>query len=220
MIKIENIETYGWEAAIRGMRNAYNSWEKSDSKFDCEGCHKDCFCFKVGDNDLKLMMNLANAGDDHGKFLRMITVYMDITAPLYWWKQFDTYKVGSVSLSCSTMHTIMDKQFTVDDFSLYGVSLTAFDALEEYLYELNRIRTEYIAAKERNDKEVYDMSWNDIIKLLPESYNQKRTVQLNYQILRHVYKSRKDHKLQEWNDFREVIKELPYSELITSEGNK
>jgi len=234
MLKVENVEISGWNAAIRGMRNAYNSWDKSDSficpggdKFiDCKSnsvaCQredddfeKDVYC--IGKNDLKLMLNLANAGDDHAKFLRMIVVYMDITAPFYWWKQFDTYKVGSVSLSCSTMHTIMAKRFELDDFS----HETLFQDYGYYFYshisDINDVRDMYLEHKDSGDDEYCNALWENLIKLLPESYNQKRTVMLNYQILRHMYKSLKDHKLKEWNDFRSFMEGLPYSELITGE---
>lgn len=201
MIKIENVEIYGWEAAIRGMRNAKNSWAKSDTIFD-----GDKWC--MGDNDLKLMTTLANAGTDHGKFLRMITVTLDITAPLYWWKEFDTYKVGTVANSCSTMHKIADKEFTLDDFS-HEQMHDAFRADLRRLVELlNIARNKFL---ETGDKRF----WWDMIQLLPSSYNQRRTVQLNYAVLKNIYHARKDHKLDEWHTFCDWIESLPYSDLIT-----
>ena len=225
MIKIENVETMGWEHAIRGMRNPKNSWDKSDSKvcagyeFNlCDSCrHKsDCINdggFLVGENNLKLMMALRNAGTDHRKFMRMITVYVDITAPLYWWKEFDTYKVGTVANSCSTMHKIHDKEFTLEDFSHEHMDIASEACLESIIGYLNMFRESF---KETNDK----YFWWQMIQLLPTSYNQKRTVMLNYEVLANMYKSRKNHKLDEWRNFCEWIEGLPYSELITGEDNK
>ena len=212
MIKIDHAETYGWEATIRGMRNPLNSWDKSDSYF-CGPTYPG-----IGEKDLKLMKKLANAGDDHGKFLRMITVTVDITAPLYWWKEFDTYKVGTVANSCSTMHKIHDKEFTRDDFSCEHLfnreSGNCFEwystVLDTVIDTLNSARTYYLETKDKR-------YWWQLIQLLPSSYNQKRTVQLNYQVLKHMYHSRKNHKLDEWRDFCEWIKALPHSELITGE---
>lgn len=272
MIKIENFEVMGWEHAIRGMRNPKNSWEKSDS-FVCYstgGCHCDqehyfnddgnvCHGITIGDNDHKLMMQLRNAGTDHRKFMRMITVYVDITAPLYWWKEFDTYKVGTVANSCSTMHKIDDKEFTLDDFSHEHLIDSSdiikdkdvkdnLDVLERYQMEgyilangehdlmdieyenrveymspvdlfevyiinmLNFYREKYL---ETNDKKY----WWQMIQLLPSSYNQKRTVMLNYEVLANMYKSRRAHKLDEWHELCDWIEKLPYSELIIGEGN-
>lgn len=224
MIKIDSIdtETYGWVAAIRGMRNPLNSWEKSDSKFVgctsiiCRGkeCEKNCIPIKgkigitIGDEDLKLMKKLVKAGSDHSKFMRFITVTCDINAPLYWWKEFDTYKVGTVANSCSTMHKIADKEFTLDDFShehIYDNNL-----LYRVVTELNVWREMFIESKNKED-------WWQMIQLLPSSYNQKRTVMLNYAVLRNMYFARRNHKLDEWHDFCEWIESLPYSELITLE---
>ena len=232
MIKIENVEIYGWETAIRGMRNPMNSWEKSDSypvvdcgkcgKIEREGCctaeGRDCtgfYCYEIGKNDFALMKSLAAAGPDHGKFLRMITVTEDITAPLYWWKEFDTYKVGTVANSCSTMHKIHAKEFDVNDFSHEHVEeLTgddynmSYDFLLRTVDILNYYRKKFL---ETGDK-VY---WWQLIQLLPSSYNQKRTVMLNYEVLANIYKSRQNHKLDEWHTFCDWIKTLPYSELVT-----
>lgn len=232
MIKIEETETYGWEAAIRGMRNPMNSWDKSDSKqlLDMlidEQTYVPAH-FEVGPNDLDLMHRLCKAGSDHRKFMRMITVYCDITAPLYWWKEFDTYKVGTVANSCSTMHKIHAKRFSADDFSreyIWDDSIerlqTQIIGTEDYpaylddaeilIYTigmLNELRELYINTKDKR-------YWYKMIQLLPSSYNQKRTVMLNYEVLANIYKSRKNHKLDEWHDFCDWIKTLPYSELIT-----
>lgn len=251
MIKLENIEVRGWEAAIRGMRNPLNSWEKSDSgpAVDCGRCGKierdgvctkenrDCTgfeCFWVGPNDLNLMKRLRNAGTDHRKFMRMITVYVDITAPLYWWKEFDTYKVGTVANSCSTMHKIAAKEFTLEDFScehllsftsegderkIPFVDVSPYDegditfspkgVLECIIIPiLNRCRDRFLESKDKK-------YWWQMIQLLPSSYNQRRTVMLNYEVLANMYKSRKNHKLDEWHILCEWTKGLPYSELIT-----
>lgn len=216
MIKLENTEVMGWEAAIRGMRNPMNSWGKSDTIFD-----GDKWC--MGENDLDLMKRLRNAGTDHRKFMRMITVYVDITAPLYWWKEFDTYKVGTVANSCSTMHKIHANEFTLEDFSCehlnnsetVGVGfidgLTSIDILGYTIDMLNYYRRCYIEDGKSKD------DWWQMIQLLPSSYNQKRTVMLNYEILANMYRSRKDHKLDEWHEFCDWIKSLPYSEIITGE---
>ena len=246
MIKLENYEVLGWEHAIRGMRNPMNSWEKSDS-FLCREvedgtCPEDCSfrgkCpvygtedfFVLGDNDYTLMKNLRNAGTDHRKFMRMITVYVDITAPLYWWKEFDTYKVGTVVNSCSTMHKIAEKEFTLEDFSCEHLiddinkcwdtnieagplcCSTPLNILEDIVFALNRYRKKYLETKNKND-------WWQMIQLLPSSYNQKRTVMLNYEVLANIYKSRKNHKLDEWVEFCKWIETLPYSELITEMKN-
>lgn len=257
MIKIDNIhtETYGWVAAIRGMRNPLNSWEKSDSKFvGCSSiicrekeCEKNCIPVKgsvgvtIGEEDLKLMKKLVKSGNDHSKFMRFITVTCDITAPLYWWKEFDTYKVGTVANSCSTMHKIADKKFDIDDFSwehlidregyqgttmeeedIPWVCLSAYKKGDEFTYSpyglcaihlidmLNICREKYIATKDKK-------YWWQMIQLLPSSYNQKRTVMLNYAVLRNMYFARRNHKLDEWHDFCKWIESLPYSELITME---
>ena len=237
MLEISNWEVIGWEHVVRGMRNPLNSWSKNDS-FVCtvndEKCVDDCpllsgGCtikddeddkdyFIIGNNDLNLMNRLINAGPDHRKFMRMITVYLDITAPLYWWKEFDTYKVGTVANSCSTMHKIHEKKFTIDDFSheylykkedcFYG-DMVPYDYLEMTISVLNNYRDKYNISKHKKD-------WWQMIQLLPSSYNQKRTVMLNYEVLSNMYKSRKNHKLVEWLTFCNWIENsLPYSELIT-----
>ena len=252
MLKIENAEIVGWNAAIRGMRNPMNSWEKSDSHScgtcgDCDICidYDNCpygydyLKIIVGPNDLDLMTRLRNAGTDHRKFMRMITVYLDITAPLYWWKEFDTYKVGTVANSCSTMHKIHEKEFTLDDFShehligspipnfkkpchvtektidgntgySFGLTATPHDFMRWTIEVLNAYRMLYLETKDKN-------YWWQMIQLLPSSYNQKRTVMLNYGVLANIYKSRRNHKLDEWHTFCDWVEELPYSELITGE---
>lgn len=241
MLNIENFEVLGWEHAIRGMRNPMNSWEKSDSHYECHEYDKlsddEHITYLVdkyipGPNDHDLMMRLRNAGTDHRKFMRMITVYLDITAPLYWWKEFDTYKVGTVANSCSTMHKIHAKEFTLEDFSCEhlleskdvdipdnsccnynwnweGCGIIApIDILEETIGMLNRARKMFLETKDKK-------YWWQMIQLLPTSYNQKRTVMLNYEVLANIYKSRRNHKLDEWLTFCDWIEELPYSELIT-----
>jgi hypothetical protein len=220
MIKIEKTEVYGWEAAIRGMRNPMNSWEKSDSGicFDTVACHtcranrNHCKSrmenkeFVVGSNDLDLMMRLRNAGTDHRKFMRMITVYFDITAPLYWWKEFDTYKVGTVANSCSTMHKIHEKEFTLEDFSIEHLAEDVIDEPFGNIIDcLNFFRWMYIQHNDKSD-------WWQMIQLLPSSYNQRRTIMLNYEVLANIYKSRRNHKLDEWRQFCEWIESLPYAE--------
>ena len=223
MIRITNTEVYGWEAAIRGMRNPMNSWDKSDSYYGCEDvrCY-DCDCsdecdllyyhknYEIGDNDLGLMKKLSNAGPDHGKFLRMITVTMDVNAPLYWWKEFDTYKVGTVANSCSTMHKIHAKPFDIDDFSTDHLTDFNWNRLADLIDHMNICREKFIKTKDKS-------WWWQLIQLLPSSYNQLRTVQLNYQVLKSMYHARKNHKLNEWRDFCAWIRTLPYSELITGE---
>lgn len=238
MIKIENTDVYGFEAAIRGMRNPMNSWEKSDSGYvDCENyegvdCKSECpyghFCiespywhYNIGENDLALMRKLAHAGDDHGKFARFINVAVDITAPLYWWKEFDTYKVGTVSNSCSTMHKLMDKSFEVSDFSFDYVNKSVdLDKIAELIEQLNELRGVYLSFDElletgklRNGFSKKDV-WYTLIQWLPSSYNQKRTVQLNYQVLNRIYHARKNHKLDEWHEFCAWIEKLPYFKEI------
>lgn len=225
MIKVENVEVYGWEAAIRGMRNPMNSWEKSDSypavdcgkcgKIEREGCctaeGRDCtgfYCYEIGKNDFALMKSLAAAGPDHGKFLRMITVTADITAPLYWYKEYDTYKVGTVANSCSTMHKIADKEFTLDDFSHEYLNEKSLYMLNDTIQYLNAVREAFIETKDKH-------YWWQMIQLLPSSYNQRRTVQLNYAVLKNIYHARRNHKLEEWNLFCGWIERLPCSELIT-----
>ncbi len=213
MIKIENYDVVGWEHAIRGMRNPMNSWEKSDSfEFppDEDGTPY------IGPNDYKLMKNLRESGTDHRKFMRMITVYVDITAPLYWWKEFDTYKVGTVANSCSTMHKITEKEFVLDDFSHEHLGDKEKQILLTIVEAMNESRDAFVTWNEdyKHDKKDY---WWQMIQLLPSSYNQRRTLMLNYEVLANIYKSRKDHKLDEWRDFCKWIKTLPYSELITGE---
>lgn len=241
MIKFENTDVLGWDHAIRGMRNPYNSWDRSDSEF-CSLCEDDNFdleicaslpaiitggdCYMVGPKDLKLMKQLASGGPVHAKYRRMIVVYVDITAPLYWWKEFDTYKVGTVANSCSTMHKIAAKEFTIDDFShehlvndlweehLYGANVDCTcdykGALEVIISVLNNARAWYLETKDKK-------YWWQMIQLLPSSYNQKRTVMMNYEVLSNIYHSRKDHKLDEWREMCEWIKTLPFSEIITGE---
>lgn len=244
MIKIKKVEVNGFEAAIRGMRNPMNSWEKSDTVFFEDGEYHDicgsagpAYMYEegtkmgLGSNDHDLMTRLANAGPVHGKFRRMIVVYLDITAPLYWWKEFDTYKVGTVANSCSTMHKIAAKEFTLDDFSHehLGVDVPAElnygEAVHQNLWEcilpktieaLNRARIEYLRTSDPALKKQY---WWQMIQLLPASYNQRRTVMLNYEVLANIYHYRKDHKLDEWREFCEWIESLPYSEIITGKEN-
>ena len=215
MIEIDHTETVGWEAAIRGMRNPMNSWFKSDSyttfgNVDTPNGSMG-YTFFVGENDLDLMKRLCKAGTDHRKFMRMIVVYCDITAPLYWWKEFDTYKVGTVSNSCSTMHKIHNKDFALDDFSHEHLDTLGLDTMIQYILPfLNINRNLFI---EESDKK----RWWQMIQMLPSSYNQKRTVMLNYEVLANIYKSRKNHKLDEWRDLCQWIEGLPYSEIITGE---
>lgn len=218
MLKIENTEVMGWEAAIRGMRNPMNSWDKSDSGFEFVEDPSpinpnDELMFVVGENDLDLMKRLRNAGTDHRKFMRMIVVYADVTAPLYWWKEFDTYKVGSVANSCSTMHKIADKEFTLDDFSHEHLENSWLAHLKETIKLLNDARYAYNWCNTDAKKEW----WWQLIQSLPSSYNQKRTVMLNYEVLANMYKSRRNHKLDEWHTFCDWIETLPYAELITGE---
>ena len=236
MLRIENTEVLGWEAAIRGMRNPKNSWEKSDSEFHREPKHyfdeKDMPCtdlrrFVLGPDDLDLMKRLRNAGTDHRKFMRMITVYVDLTGPLYWWKEFDTYKVGTVANSCSTMNKIAAKEFTLEDFSCEHLSIRqSVDILKETIDALNVFRNVYLnggllkyetgefATFQPKDKEI----WWQMIQLLPSSYNQRRTLMLNYEVLANIYKSRRNHKLDEWHTLCDWIESLPYSELVTGCG--
>ena len=241
MLKTENAEVIGWEHAIRGMRNPKNSWEKSDSNWryvapaqrenHILASYSDDSEFWIGPNDADLMNRLRNAGTDHRKFMRMITVYLDITAPLYWWKEFDTYKVGTVANSCSTMHKIADKEFTLEDFShehllrvlanndagdalflndANNIRVDGDDLLGLIINVLNYYRGRYIKTKDKR-------YWWQLIQLLPSSYNQRRTVMLNYEVLANIYKSRRNHKLDEWHTFCDWIESLPYSKLITGE---
>ena len=240
MIRFENTEVVGWPHAIRGMRNPMNSWEKSDSEYCLYCCEEETSTannnqylnfshdhksykqlFYIGDEDLNLMMRLRNAGTDHRKFMRMIVVYVDIVAPLYWWKEFDTYKIGTVANSCSTMHKIAAKEFALEDFSseklVDDVIVDVFqtksplDILYSTIDMLNFCRKLYLETKDKK-------YWWQMIQLLPSSYNQRRTVMLNYEVLANIYKSRHNHKLDEWSvDFMEWIKSLPYSRLITGD---
>lgn len=231
MIKIDNFEVMGWDHVIRGMRNPMNSWDKSDSGIckggndgiGCENC-VNCGCdhsydrsWQLGKADHELMMKLANAGSVHGKFRRMITVYADITAPLYWWKEFDTYKVGTVANSCSTMHKIHAKEFTLEDFSCEHLlwsdnNMSEEDipvkVLENLIYVLNHYRKTFLDTKDKT-------YWWQMIQILPSSYNQKRTVMLNYEVLSNIYEYRRVHKLDEWRELCQWIEKLPYSEIIT-----
>ena len=228
MLKLEHTDIYGWEAAIRGMRNPLNSWDRSDSGLclgadgfeDCtinikgkcprhEDFRHDIFC--IGKNDFALMLKLAKAGSVHAKYRRMITVTVDITAPLYWWKEFDTYKVGTVANSCSTMHKIHDKTFTLDDFSCECLTAHSKTILLELIDLMNYYRGLFVVGQDKSD-------WMQMIQLLPTSYNQKRTVQLNYEVLVGIYRDRKNHKLKEWHTFCDWISSLPYSEIITGCG--
>lgn len=258
MLKIEKTEVMGWEASIRGMRNPMNSWDKSDSGWSSDWPYtidpsargyifvdsdaENNFELAIGPNDQDLMMSLRGAGIDHRKFMRMIVVYVDITAPLYWWKEFDTYKVGTVANSCSTMHKIADKKFTLEDFShehltkfvpgqkVNGWTLEENDLIAlpndpDYGYSsigilrdiiikaLNFNREKYLKTKDKK-------YWWQMIQLLPSSYNQRRTVMLNYEVLANIYKSRRNHKLDEWHTFCDWIESLPYSELITGGRNE
>ncbi len=231
MLKIEHTVVFGWEAAIRGMRNPMNSWEKSDSgpAVDCGKCGKieregvcrkedrDCTgheCFCVGENDLALMQRLARSGPDHGKFLRMVNVTADITAPLYWWKEFDTYKVGTVANSCSTMHKIADKEFILEDFSYDHLDEKSLYMLNDTIKYLNAVREAFLDTKDKD-------YWWQMIQLLPSSYNQRRTVQLNYEVMRKMYFARKDHKLDEWHTLCDWMLSLPYfREICSGEGGK
>jgi hypothetical protein len=207
MIKIELTDVCGWESAIRGMRNPLNSWDKIDSKWDGFG---EGDGYSIGENDHSLMMRLAKSGATHAKYRRMITVYVDITAPLYWWKEFDTYKVGTVANSCSTMHKIHAKEFKIDDFSTEHLLPGCVDVLKCTISMLNYSRDMFLETKDK-------IHWWQMIQLLPTSYNQKRTVMLNYEVLVGMYKDRKNHKLDEWHIFCDWIKELPYSEIIIGE---
>ena len=201
MIKIENVDVYGWDAAIRGARNPMNSWHLMDSGYNNGE-------FKIGENDYDLLRRLTIAGPEHRKWNRMITVTMDITAPLYFLKEWDTYKVGTVANSCSTMHRIQAKKFEMSDFSVEH--LRSLRVMHEVIDELNFYRDKFNKDKKKED-------WWEMIQLLPTSYNQKRTVHLNYEVLGSMYHQRRHHKLDEWHVFCDTIKTLPYSEFITRE---
>lgn len=236
MIKIENVEIMGWEHVIRGMRNPMNSWEKSDSgickggddgigcrncaAYDCEHTYDQSW--QLGKADHELMMRLAAGGSTHAKYRRMITVYMDITAPLYWWNEFDTYKVETVANSCSTMHKIAAKEFTIEDFSCEHLNRIGTSILWDVIDILNIARKLYLDGGNYKgeyyipkDKRV----WWQMIQLLPSSYNQKRTIMLNYEVLAGIYPMRKNHKLDEWVEFCKWIETLPYSEIIVGKGD-
>ena len=268
MLKIENTEVVGWEAAIRGMRNPMNSWEKSDSGWDAHippvelrkqvdwaswakhyksvQYDNDDYSYDIGPYDQTLMTRLRNSGTDHRKFMRMITTYLDITAPLYWWKEFDTYKVGTVANSCSTMHKIAAKEFTLEDFSCEHLNtnrvLTCYAPTEYHFYSLDLLKLKIDALNYWREKylefsKIDEAAWRSapkgdgltdesltaakkncwwqMIQLLPSSYNQRRTVMLNYEVLTNMYKSRRNHKLDEWHTFCDWVESLPYSELIT-----
>ena len=229
MIKIENVvlpSPEQWKAIIMGARNPLNSWSKSDSQFDesSDFDSNDYKCgFNLGNNDYSLMTKLAKAGTDHRKFMRMIVVYATITAPLYWWKEFDAYKVGPVANSCSTMHKIHEKEFTLEDFSTEHLLDEPFPVTDEYVETYLDCMTDVIKALncarrmflETKDKKY----WWQLIQLLPSSYNQRRTIMLNYEVLANIYKSRKAHKLDEWRELCKWIETLPYSELITGKEN-
>lgn len=202
MISIKRTSVFNFENAVRGARNPMNSWEKSDSRYDEKGN------YILGKNDLDLCMRLAKAGSDHRKYLRQIFVSVDINAPLYWWKEFDTYKVGTVANSCSTMHKIHAKEFELSDFSHERMDEYGKNILEIIIRYLNENRNEYNKTKDKQ-------KWENMIQMLPTSYNQLRTVTLNYEVLSNMYHARKSHKLAEWHDFCGWIENLPYSELIT-----
>lgn len=231
MIKIEQVEISGFGAAIRGMRNPMNSWDKMDShvcnydEYDCdcamvangdepgEDCNDGKWGFCVGENDFALMKRLADGGSCHAKYRRMMLVSCDITAPLYWWKEFDTYKVGTVANSCSTMHKIHAKEFTLDDFSHEHLCDNSLKTLQAVIDNLNIERKNFLSTKDK-------WCWWQMIQLLPSSYNQKRTVLLNYEVLANIYKWRKNHKLDEWRDFCRLIEQLPYSNVIVEKGGE
>lgn len=222
MIKITNAEVFGWDAAIRGMRNPMNSWNKSDSKH----WHETIVGHEVerrvvGNADLTLMKRLVKAGSDHGKFMRMINVTMDVIAPLYWWSEYDTYKVGTVANSCSKMHKIADKEFTLEDFSHEHLTPAAIATIRTVIERLNFARKEFLKGRKGSEFGMPSAKeyWWDMIQLLPSSYNQKRTIQLNYAVLRNMYHARRNHKLDEWHDFCSWVETLPYAELITLGGN-
>ena len=213
MIKVENIDIWGFEHAIRGMRNPLNSWAKSDSlAFGTATIYADneIVAEMIGPNDLTLMKTLYQAGPEHRKYLRQIFVSMDITAPLYWWKEFDTYKIGTVANSCSTMHTIHRKEFTLDDFSHEHLDAANSVWLETTVDQLNKNRKRYLETKDKQQ-------WWNMIQLLPSSYNQKRTVTMNYENVATIIRQRSHHKLDEWNNFIDILKELPYVKEIMEE---
>lgn len=214
MIKLEHVVLASPEQMdfiVEGMRNAKNSWDKSDSEFETAGY--DIIDFNLGEADHGLMQQLSEAGTDHRKYMRMMPVYVRITAPLYWWKEFDTYKVGTVSNSCSTMHKIQAKEFTMEDFSIENLDgIIAIAGINYIVNCLNFYRSFFIKSKSKDD-------WWQMIQLLPSSYNQTRNIMMNYEVLANIYKARKNHKLDEWREFCKWIETLPYSELICGEDN-
>lgn len=209
MIKIENTEVFGFEAAIRGARNPMNSWARSDSGFETTAAGEKVY--HLGENDKDLMTRLVKAGNEHRKFMRQIVIWTDITAPLYWWKEYDTYKVGTVANSCSTMHKLTYKPFERDDFSHDHLSETGLEALDSLIVTLNKLRDRYLENKDKQD-------WWDMIQLLPSSYNQRRTVSLNYENALSIYRQRRGHKLDEWHVFRHWVEGLPCAEELITEG--
>lgn len=236
MLKVENVETMGWEPALRGMRNPKNSWKRSDSHwcedestFDApcpdDDCHRTVgYC--IGENDMKLAKTLTHAGTEHRKFLRMVTIYMDITAPLYWWKEFSTYKVGTVANSCSTMHKLDSRDLTLDDFSHEHLTEGVIrDVLDPLISTLNNARECYITFEKKNENpELWENGisckkdiWWQMIQLLPSSYNQRRTVMLNYEVALNILRQRSNHKLDEWHTLCDELRKLPYMDELTKE---
>lgn len=209
MIKCEILNIYGFMESIHGMRNPMNSWDRMDSQMYKDSEWEEEPTFLPGDNDLTLMKNLFKAGTEHRKYLRMMNVYMDITAPLYWWKEFDTYKVGTVANSCSTMHKIHAKEFTVDDFSHEHLQAPMLEILKHTIHGLNDARDAYLSSKDK-------LMWWQMIQLLPSSYNQTRTVMMNYEVVARIIEQRKNHKLDEWNDFIDVLSSLPLIDDLLS----
>lgn len=218
MIKIEKTEVFGWEPTVRGMRNPLNSWDRSDSDWEFVEDPSiinpnDEVKFVLGPNDADLMRRLCKAGPSHAKFRRMIKVFVDFTAPIYWWKEFDTYKVGTVANSCSTMHKIHAKEFTIDDFSTEHLNMFNINLFKMIIDNLNVSRLYFLESKDKD-------RWWQMIQLLPSSYNQKRTVELNYEVLSNIYHTRLNHKLDEWHEVCRWIESLPYSWIITGKENE
>lgn len=213
MIKVENMDTWGFEHAIRGMRNPLNSWSRSDSSFEdyvpdyAMDTARTCPCVKIGENDLKLMRQLYIGGQPHRKYLRQIFAVMDITAPLYWWKEFDTYKVGTTANSCSTMHKIAAKEFTIGDFSVEHLLAENTVCFGKTIERLNNARNKFLETKDK-------CYWWQMIQLLPSSYNQRRTVSMTYENVMNILDYREGHKLDEWREFCKILKQLPYVEVI------
>lgn len=209
MIKCEILNIYGFMEAVHGMRNPMNSWDRMDSQMYKDSEWEEEATFLPGDNDLRLMKNLFKAGTEHRKYLRMINVYMNITAPLYWWKEFDTYKIGTVANSCSTMHKIHDKKFVLDDFSHEHLQVPMVEILKHTIHGLNDARDAYLDSKDK-------LMWWQMIQLLPSSYNQTRTVMMNYEVVARIIEQRTNHKLDEWNDFIDVLSSLPLIDELLS----